>query len=99
MLTGEQKVCRLLLAFMQTSCGNMHAYALLSGLFHRMEAATFERCVSALLPTIMQFKDEVVAFNSNRVALVTCSHSVSRCFHIVACLLTVQCGLGCARGV
>jgi hypothetical protein len=46
--------------------------ALLSGLFHRMEAATFRKCVSALLPTLVQLEAEVVAFGYSSDMFAQC---------------------------
>jgi hypothetical protein len=67
--TGQQKVRRLLPAFTQSK---QRQRALLSGFFHRMEAATFYTCVNALLPILFQREAEVVAFGYSADMFAQC---------------------------
>jgi hypothetical protein len=67
--TGQQKVRRLLPAFTQSK---QRQRALLSGFFHRMEAANFPKCVSALLPALFQLEAEVIAFGYSAAMFSQC---------------------------
>lgn len=72
MLTGQQKVRRLLPAFLQSK---QRQRAVLTGLFHRMQAATFQSCVSALLPVLLQLRYEVMSLGYPSSMFAKCLHA------------------------